>query len=270
MNTEGLYLYCLRKKTDIPFSSSIKGIDEKQGVFIFAYKDLEAVISKVSLEEFGSEAIQIRAQNDLKWIKEKAVIHESVIEEVMKNNGETVNVIPMKFGTIFKEEKNLKQTLNRHYEQFKVTLEKLKGKQEWSIKAYFVDKKKFEQVIKEKSKIIKEKEKEITNLPEGMAYFMENELKELFSKETDAELKKIRREIFEKFKIYAEEAKEGKILEKELTGRPEPMILNASYLIKKEKLEDFKTEIKETNEQLSSKGLGLEYSGPWPPYNFVS
>jgi hypothetical protein len=263
-----LYLYCVRKRTDNP-SFSIKGIDGKGEVFVSPFRELEAVVSRVSLEEFASEEIQKKAQEDLNWIKEKAVIHEKVIKEAMRKGDEFISLIPMKFGTVFKEERNLEEALNKHYEQFKATLEKLKGKLEWSLKVYITDKKRFEQTIKEKSELIKEKEKEIASLPEGIAYFMEEELNELLSKETEKALEKVHNDLLERLEIYAEETREGKILEKELTGRSEPMILNAFYLIKKEKVEGFRAEVLRINKQLETEGLSLEYSGPWPPYNFI-
>lgn len=265
---KGLYLYCIRKITDTP-SFSVKGIDGKGDVFVIPFRELEGVVSKVSLEEFASEEIQKKAQEDLNWIKEKTIIHEKVIEEKMQRNEEILSVIPMKFGTIFKNKENLEKTLNEHYGQFKTTLEKLEGKQEWSIKLYLTDRKKIEREIKSKSPIIKEKEKEIADLPEGVGYFMEGELKKLISRDIDKKLKKTQKTLFKGFKLYAEESRMGKILGKELTGRLEQMVLNASYLIKKEKVEDFKKEAEMINQKIKTRGLSLEYSGPWPPYNFV-
>jgi len=267
---EGLYFYCIRKRL---YASSLfftKGIDEKQEVFTLTHQELEAVVSKVSLEEFDSEAIKIKAQNDLKWIKEKAVIHEKVIEEAMRNGEEILSLIPMKFGTIFKEEKVLKETLNKHYEQLKDTLKKLEGKQEWSIKVYLADKKNFEQVIKEKNETIKEKEKEIASLPEGMAFFMEEELREVIFKEVEKELNNIIEGLFERLGKQAVASVKGKILGKELTGRPVPMVLNSAYLISGKKIESFKEEAKSLNQEIQAKGFYLEYSGPWPAYNFSS
>lgn len=267
---EGLYLYCIRKRTGGAPVISSKSIDENEEVFVLPFHDLEAVVSKVSLEEFDSEAIRIKAQNDLKWIKEKAIIHEQVIEEAMGRNGKIVSLIPAKFGTIFKEEKKLKEILNNQYDQFEAILEKLKGKQEWSIKVYLVNRKKLEVLIKEESKIIKERENEIASLPEGMAYFMESELKELLEEEMNMKLKKTQEDLFERFNIYIEENRKGEILEREITGRSESMILNASYLIREEKIEDFKIEADRVNNELNAKGLSLEYTGPWPPYSFAS
>ena len=97
---EGLYLYCLREKSESSQILSVKGIDGKEEVFIIPYQGLEAVVSKVSLEEFASEEIKRKAQEDLSWIKEKAVIHEKVVEEARKISSEflknTLNVKDVK------------------------------------------------------------------------------------------------------------------------------------------------------------------------------
>ncbi|MDI6779430.1 MAG: GvpL/GvpF family gas vesicle protein [Bacteroidota bacterium] len=266
---EGLYLYCLREKTEGEPEISTKGIDGMEEVFIFPFRELEAVVSKVSLEEFDSEAIQIKARENLNWIKEKAVAHEKVIEEAMKKNDRILSVIPMRFGTIFKERASLEDALNKDYSKFKEVLNRILGKQEWCVKVYLRDREKFEQVIKEKNEAIIEKEKELATLPEGMAFFMEEELKEIISREVDKELNNIVEGLFERLGKQSVASIKSKILEKELTGRREPMVLNSAYLIPEEKIENFKEGAESLNQEIETKGLCLEYSGPWPAYNFT-
>jgi len=267
---EGLYLYCIKEKTEEHPTFSIKGIDGKGEIFTLTHHELEAVVSKVSLEEFVTSEIQKRSQDDLGWIKEKALAHEKVIEEAMRNKDNVLSVIPMRFGTIFKEQTSLEETLNENYAKMKEVLDKIRGKQEWSLKVYLKDKRKFEQVIKEKNEAIKEKEREIADLPEGMAFFMEEELKEVISDELDKELDNIAEGLFENIKKHAIASVKSKILEKELIGRQEPMVLNAAYLISEEKIEDFKKETQRLNQEIQANGFYLEYSGPWPAYNFTS
>jgi len=117
---------------------------------------------------------------------------------------------------------------------------------------------------------MKEKQKEIDSLDEGMAFFMEEELKEVISKEADKELNNIVEILFEGLKKHAADSVKNKILEKELTGRREPMVLNTAYLISEEKIEVFKKEVEDLNQEMQAKGFCLEYSGPWPAYNFTS
>jgi hypothetical protein len=267
---EGLYLYCIREKIEDAPVISERGIDRNGEVFTLAYRELEAVVSKVSLEEFKSEEIQKKAKEDLSWIREKALVHEKVIEEAMRRDDKILSLIPMRFGIIFKDRERLEKTLSQDYSSIKEVLERIKDKQEWSVKVYLKDRKKIEQMIKEKSEVIKEKEKEIASLSEGMAFFMEEELKDVISEEMDKELNKIVEDLFKSIGKHAVASVRNKVLEKDLTGRREPMVLNLACLIPKEKIENFKKEAEGLNQELQAKGFYLEYSGPWPVYNFSS
>jgi hypothetical protein len=55
-----------------------------------------------------------------------------------------------------------------------------------------------------------------------------------------------------------------------LSGRREPMVLNAAHLVDRERFAAFIDEAERIAVALSSEGLLLEVSGPWPPYNFTS
>lgn len=264
----GFYIYCIREMRDSKFI--LRGIDGGK-VFVIPYRGIEAVVSEVSLEKFSSEKIQRKAEEDLGWIKKNAEIHEKVIEEAMNFQGEKsltkMPVIPMKFGAIFKTKEKLENVLKKRHEQFKKTLKKMAGKQEWAIKAY-LDKKLFEEEVRKASPAIKVKEKEIASMPEGIAYFAQKQIDDIVSKEADEILQGHIRDIFETLKEHAKDGIKGKILDKEFTGESLPMILNAVFLVPEKKLENFEKEINELNAKHKSKGFILKYSGPWPPYNF--
>ncbi len=103
-------------------------------VFRIPYQDIEAIVSEVSLKEFGSSEIQRRAIEDMEWIKDKALMHEKAIETAMNNSDGLI--IPMRFGTIFKNRKSLIGSLKKDYLKFKNLLKCLKGKEEQSVKIY--------------------------------------------------------------------------------------------------------------------------------------
>jgi len=267
---EGFYLYCVRKSHGPSSVFLSKGIDEKGEVFTRTYQGLEAVVSRVPLEEFDSEIIQVKARNDLHWIKEKAVLHEAVIEEAMRNGGEILSLIPMKFGTIFKEETALQEALNKNYEHFRAMLEKLEGKQEWGVKAYLTDQNKFEQAVKENNAFIQKRAKEIAGLPEGMAFFMEEELKDVISREVNEELNHLIDGLYKSLSRQAESSVQNQLLGMELTGKREPMVFNAACLVPGGKIEEFKEAARRLHQEIRKKGLDLEFSGPWPAYHFAT
>ncbi len=266
---DGLYLYCLREKTMNSPAISTTGIDGDGEVFVLPYQQLEAVVSNVCLEEFGSDEIPKKAQEDLGWIKEKALAHEKIIEQAMRKGNKVLSLIPMRFGTIFKNKERLEEALNKDYSKIKEVLEKIQSKQEWSVKVYLKDKENFERMIKDKNEAIKQKQKEIASLPEGIAFFMEEELRETIAKEVSGELNVIIDVLFERLKKQSVDSVRNKVLERELTGRCEPMVLNVAYLVSEEKIESFKAGIEDLKQEMQAKGLCLEYSGPWPAFNFT-
>ncbi len=264
---KGLYLYgiCPSVKTKKLLDKNIgEGIGGGKA-FSIPYKDIEAVVSEISLEEFGSEEIQKKAAEDLEWIKEKALMHEKVIEITMNSRG---LIIPMKFGTIFNDREGLISSLKKDYLKFKNLLRSLKGKEERSVKVYLKSKL-FENEIKKSSPIIQKRLEEIKSLPAGRQYFLEEEVNEMAKKEARNSINNYIPLFLERLKGLAEELKENKILGKELTQRNDPMIFNGAFLVKKEKVDGFQKEIQKLRAEYEKIGFTFESSGPWPPYNFV-
>ncbi len=267
---KGLYIYAIKEKGDAPLPLSLKGIDQKGQVFTYHYREIEAVVSQVSIQEYTSEEIQKKSKEDINWIKEKALLHENVIEEAMKENDKTLSIIPMTFGIIFKNKRNLQSMLEKRYLYFKKNLKELKGKREWSIKVYLENRKKIEQIVKEKDKEVKAKEEEIKTLPEGMAFFMEEELKETIAKGIKREINNNSDILFKELTEYAFSIKEGKLLDKELTGKKEPMVMNVLLLINDKDTELFRGKVAEISKIWEKSGFYLECNGPFPVYNFLS
>ncbi len=267
---DGLYLYGIREKNDGSAAIFTKGVDEKSDVFVIRHRGLEAMVSNVCLDEFGSEEIQRKAREDLNWIKQKSVAHESVIEKAMIGNGTVVAVLPMRFGIIFKDRNALENSLNENYPRITGVLEKIRGKQEWSVKIYLEDRKTLKEAARAQSNTIRQKEKEIAALPEGMAFFIEEELRQTIAEEVEKKLNTTVEVLFERLKKQSVDSVKNKVLGRELTGKCEPMVLNAAYLVAEEKVENFKKGIEDLKHEMHAKGFCLEYSGPWPAFNFTS
>jgi hypothetical protein len=265
---KGLYLYGVcppAKNKKLPGRNISKGIGGGRS-FRTPYKDVEAIVSEVSLKEFGTDEIQRRATDDLEWIKDKALVHERVIETAMSNSDGLI--IPMKFGAVFKNRKSLVDSLKKDYQRLKTLLEELKGKEERSMKIYLKSPL-LENEIKKSSPAIKKKLKETKHLPAGRQYFLEEEINEIAKKEARKSLNSYIILFLGQLKLLAEEMKENKILGKELTQRHDPMVFNGAFLVKKEKVASFQEEIQKLQTDYKKIGFTFESSGPWPPYNFV-
>ena len=75
--------------------------------------------------------------------------------------------------------------------------------------------------------------------------------------------------IFQDLGKDASEAKQNDTLPRKVTGRMKEMILNAAFLVEREKVTQYCEQGKRFIEQYEFMGLDAEFSGPWPPYNFT-
>jgi hypothetical protein len=267
---KGLYLYCIRNSGGT--TTRTIGVDGKSRVFTVPYKDIDAVVSTVDLKKYSSKVLAKKAKEDVKWIIKHVEKHERVIEHAMgfvSHKSEILNLkslIPMKFGLIFEKQQNLEDILKKEYRKFKKLLVRLAGKQEWNVKVYAK-----EAVLKEKlmstEKKVQTRIKRTQSLPRGADYFGELEVR----KELDTVMQKNIDKLSKKFSKFLSslvlESRINKVLPGELRGRSDRMVLNSAYLIRENKVHDFVQEIKKL--QKLNPEFVFEYTGPWPPYNFV-
>lgn len=258
---EGKILYCYGIVEE-EISLKLRGFEEGE-VDLVSFKDIKAVVSYVSEENFSQEAVDKNIKK-MGWLTEKVQLHEQVIEAVM----EKTTIIPMKFCTIFKTAESLKVRLEEKYADFKYNLQHLKGKVEMGVKVYF-ETEPLKQKLLGKSTKIKDLHQEIQGIKQkspGVAYFAQQKMEILIKEEVRQELAQNKKEIFDKIKSLAEEAKQNELLNKKVTGKE--MLLNSVFLIREEEIEKFKEEVNKIKPKYPQ--LSFELWGPFPAYNFVN
>ncbi|MFZ5516960.1 MAG: GvpL/GvpF family gas vesicle protein [Candidatus Zhuqueibacterota bacterium] len=263
----GFYLYCIREKGDAAFSAP--GLFEQNRAFALPVQNLEAIVSQVPMEQMDRERIQQKAQDDLNWIKGMAQRHEAVIESAMNADGCICPVIPMRFGTVFLNQETVEQTITHESGKYSQCLASLHHRQEWSAKLYVADPNPIQSEVLENNPVLLLKKKQIQAMPRGMAYFFQSELNEQMLVAAAQRTEAYATSVFDALAHHACQSVRGKLLEKELTGRQEPMILNAIFLIPEDAVSAFKQEVEKSRASLNDNGLQIEFSGPWPPYHFA-
>jgi len=255
---ELIYLYCVTKAR--PGLSSFE--DVKVKIYPIYFQGTYAVVSKVSSDEFSEDNLKKKLA-DMKWVEKRVWQHEKVIEEIMRDT----TVLPFKFGTVFETEKNVEKLLKEHNAEFKRIIADLEGTEEWGLKIY-CGLKKFRDAVDNQDENIKKMEQEIASAGKGKAYFLKKEKEELIKNIINKEISEYTHDSFERLKRASLEAKINKVLPKEVTERSDEMVLNAAFLIDKKRISEFKDVLEYLKTKYSGKGLTLDFTGPWPPYNF--
>lgn len=254
---KGLYIYGIRARSSVPIKT--KGVEQKD-VYTISHENIEAVISDVELCDFESEVIREKLQ-DLEWAEPQLRAHAAVLDECMQ----TSLVIPLKFGTVFKTMDGLQEFLRENWKKLRDTLAKFNDRQEWGVKVYGTGV--LRQEIRKTDDEIKKLEQEISSKSKGAAFFLEKKLENVLISKTEKKMNQVTAEIFETLGQQAEKKIENRLLDRRLTGKETDMILNAAFLVKKDRIDDFMQAFEELKKKF--KGSEFNLTGPWPPYNFV-
>jgi len=233
-----------------------------EGLYFVHHKGLYAVVRNVEESEFGQEGLK-RNMADLEWVKTNATLHESTIEQVMRNTC----VIPFKFGTLFNTDDSLKAMLEEYGDEFKAVLGRLENKEEWGVKIYCDIEKLKAFSINDEPEIL-EIENIISLSSPGRAFFLKKKKTELLVQVTNRKINEYGQETFELLKELSFEARINKLLPREVTERGDDMVLNSAFLVGKDEVDDFINMVDTLKMHYENKGFFVDCTGPWPPYNF--
>jgi len=241
-----------------------EGIDPGYPVYALPYQGIQAIVSKVSLGEFGQAELEANL-NDMKWVEAKVYAQQGVLEKVLASR----TLIPMRFCAIYRSKSRLQEMLAWHYDDFVAALARVEGKQEWGVKIY-CDSETLAKQIEETSDRVKDLKKEMASKSSGAAYFLKKKLEETVAQEMDSVSDDYAQRSHDRLANYAKEFTVNPLQSKEITGKKERMLLNGAYLVTEEEVPAFRAEFESLGKEYGDLGFSYEMTGPWPPYNFVT
>ena len=252
-----LYLYCICKG-----GSSVsleEGIEAGARVFGLPYRDLCALVSYVPAASYGQTVLRERVE-DPQWLVPRVARHDEIVREVMR----TYPVIPMRFGSLYASEKGVLRLLRSGYEPLCSFFEAVRDKEEWGLKVY-VRRKAMPRQDGAFGTLLESQNGESAEVGSGLAYLQHKKRVDLLEKETERLLASLADQVYARGLSRSAEGRRNRLLSRKATGRDQEMILNAAFLVRREGVAPFKQALERLAE---GGGLLLEFSGPWPPYNF--
>src|SRR5947199_3011360 len=241
---QGKYGYCIITTESAKDFGTIGIGGRSDRVYTVPYKELGAVVSNWPLIVCDPT-------------RENALAHEHVNDVVMKE----CTVIPMNFGKGVRTENGIKEFLKGTYEALSDVLQKMEGKIEFGLKVNW-DK---DQVIKEiesENEEIRRLKEEIQSNTSTSTYFSRMQLGRVVESALQAKADAYVAEIYEALRDAAIASRSNKPI-------GDKMIMNAAFLVEREKTKSFDDQISEIAKKYENK-LSFLYTGPWPPYNFVN
>ena len=243
---EGVYVYCIIESGDAKTFGSIGIGGRGDEVFTIHHRDLAAVVSRAPLLVYDPT-------------RENALTHEHVQEIVMNEHGFTP--VPMSFGTLFKTDDDTVEFLKDTYDALRDVLQKMKDKLEFGLKVNW-DREEVLREIEAENEEIRRLKAEIETNTQSSTYFARMQLGRLVEQALADKSDSYVRSIYDHLRDAAIASRSNKVI-------GDKMIMNAAFLVARDQAEHFDAKVHEIGKQFEGK-LSFRYTGPWPPYNFVT
>jgi gas vesicle protein GvpL/GvpF len=254
VSAEGWYLYGVVEAREAP--------DLQPGIELLAEGRLAGVTSRVSLEEFDEEALPQRLA-DPAWLEENIRRHEQVLESVLA----TTAVLPCRFCTVYRNEADLRRFLSERQDELVAALAQVEGRVELGVKA-FVDPERFAEDATQENDRIRKLAAHAAEAEGGRGYLESRRLEREVGNERARFGQEAAAQLHQRLLGTAESGVLLDLQRPELSGRNDEMVLNGAYLVSDRP--GFERELAALAAELSKRGIELELTGPWPPYNFVA
>lgn len=241
---DGIYVYsiieCAEPRTFGKIGIGARGDD----VYTVHYKDLAAVVSRTPLVVYDPT-------------RENVLAHEHVNEVIIEQG---FTPVPMSFGTLFKTEKDIVEFLEDTYSDLRDVLVKMKDKLEFGLRVNWAREEVLADIEREDEGIRRLKE-EISKSQQS-TYFARMQLGRLVEQALAERSDAYVRDIYEYLRDAAIASRSNKPI-------GDKMIMNAAFLVERERADVFDQKVQDIAQRYEGK-LSFRYTGPWPPYNFVT
>lgn len=256
MDRPDIWLCCFARPSALHAGD---GSDEDGAPLVLEVQDVAAFFRSLGSAELTAETLDRNLQ-DPAWIIPQVLLHEQIIKQVMLHSP----VLPVRFGAFFSSLESLEKLLVRRRSMISRFLDDIAGKEEWGVKGFVNVGSACDWLLASEPRFA-ERHRQLP-LPPGARYFQEKKLRA----EIEKEAKTWGRALADQ--IHTELASGAMELRRLRTqGRREPgreLAFHYAVLLPRDSAAGLQDLVSRIGAREARRGLAMEISGPWPPYNF--
>jgi hypothetical protein len=253
-----LYVYAIARAAH-PVPDRVEAIDGSDHLATVRADSISAFYSSVDGADFSQPVIDARAK-DVEWLGAIGYRHQAVMSALMRGG----TIIPLRAFTLFANETSLRNHLLQDAPKFTKILDRLDGKQEWTLRIEF-DPERWSDALVRRVDSLRAIAEEVERAPSGKAYLLRKKLEEEKKRASrDAEQQVVGEvETAVMKKLACDTVAESRVQR----GGGFPQI---NVLINR----DEESRLQELRDTLAPRyendGVTLALTGPWPPYSFAT
>jgi hypothetical protein len=266
-----LYAYAIASlpEGEQPLAHLVRGLAGIDGspIALVSEPGMSVLVSAVDSTSYVPEEVEARV-GQLEWLAPRAEAHDRVVTSA----ADGASVIPLPIFSLFRDEAAIRAMLAERREELRRLFARLRGAREYTVRLYRDDAR-LNAALGDLSPRVRELERSAASASPGQRYLLQRKLDE----ERRAELRRVSGEVaratFDRLAPLARAAVReplpAAIAGAEASTGTQPAILNASFLVVEERLDDFRRQLSEVIEVREPAGFRVQFTGPWPAYHFA-
>jgi hypothetical protein len=242
----GTYVYCVvpTESTAAKESTSFgEAIDATTPVRTVRDNGLTAVVSDAQRPQYDPSRANVGA-------------HERVVREAYERG----DVLPMRFGTVARDDTAVQKFLREKHEDLEKSLEQLHARAELALKVVWDREAVLREIIAD-NETIRDMRESLSGQPEAQTRDQRIELGRMVTEAVEKKRQETSDRILERVRQKALEVDVRNV-------QSDTMVLNAAFLVDRSELPAFDELVNSLGEEERGR-LTFKYVGPLPPYSFV-
>lgn len=240
------------------------GIDERS-VTLVRRGDVAALVSLLPAADYTPETIAERS-GEVAWLSPRAMAHDRVLTWAQERSAS--GVVPLPMFSMWGSETALERTLTERAATLAATFRRVRGADEFGLRVHRRDAAMLEAVDTLDEDIARLR-REAAAASAGQKYLLERKIAARAKTAVRAASQRMARGIFAELRSLAREALNRPLTPESGSAEDSTMVLNGAFLVAREQLDAFRAAVAARMSEYEPKGLRFDFTGPWPPYNFV-
>jgi hypothetical protein len=250
MGAVATYVYCVvqasSKPRVAPTPSGLPGLGKPR--LVDAGDGLWIVVGSAPLPQYGEAAIA-RGLQDLDWVSQCAIAHESVVERWIRAQA----LVPMKLFTIFETDERAAAYIRQQRPKLNRIIRRVAGRCEWGVRIRIAS--------------APAPARRTPKATSGTGYLAAKRQARDSGRE---QATRGQSRANAAFATLGSKAVDARRHSPPAGGQSRSrLMLDAAFLVATDRMKPFQAAARRLTRDLKGDGFGLELTGPWPPYNFI-
>jgi hypothetical protein len=221
------------------------------------------LVSRLPVSVYSARPLE-QQSGDVQWLTPRARAHDLVLTWAQEHGG----VIPLPMFSLWGSDRALEGAIAKRATELKRAFAEVQGADEFGVRVYRRDAVLLENIDLVDAAIAQLKREAAAASP-GQRYLLERKIADQAKQSVRSASLAMAKEVYDRLRPLARAALARPLVPDSGRAQDATLVLNGAFLVDRAQLDAFRAAVGDVVRSYQPRGLTFDFTGPWPPYNFV-